>query len=733
MDPKKPEINKLEKDIIKAIPYPLYVINSHTMSVEFSNEAAKNLGITEGENCKKKSSPIESLCNEEFGECPLKKVLETGKPEVIERKYSPKAGVIRYFEVHIFPLHTGEKNSTFVIETLVDISEKKNSELELKAREHYITQILDNSNDAIFLHSFNFRTPENFMAVNKAASKLLEYTEEQLLEKSVSDIIKDYKKLNPEKLHKIFSTSGRLLFENEFINKSGKTIPVEINSSVIEFFNTKTVLSVVRDISARKEADLALKASEEKYRILVDNSTEGIIVSVNNKIVFSNNSAADILGYSRNELELMSVENFIGTDTCLEKIKKYKKDVLTSKDPKAFEEIEITGANNKKVDALISIYKTEFQKEDTFIYFIRDITLQKKEREEIKQMAYFSQLNPSPVIRFNKSGKILLTNDSATHIFPFLNETVDVYINEIFKDLYGDEIKASIDTGKILYREITVKNSYFHFIIKGVPELNVAQAYGLDITKIKKFEEEREMLITELTKANIELKELSRMKDDFVAIVSHDLRSPFNAILGFAEVLLADPDISDENKYYLELINQSAYVQLNYINDILEVLKFEAGELKLRKESLTIEKLITDAVSYNKILAEKKGIALNHEIKCIDKTEADYPKLIQVLNNLISNATKFTKSGGKITVSCFKNSSGFAEIHIKDTGVGIKEEQLASLFSKYTPSHTAGTSGERGSGLGLSICKNIVELHGGSINVSSTYGQGSDFYFTLPL
>jgi ribose transport system substrate-binding protein len=226
------------------------------------------------------------------------------------------------------------------------------------------------------------------------------------------------------------------------------------------------------------------------------------------------------------------------------------------------------------------------------------------------------------------------------------------------------------------------------------------------------------------------------MKDKFLSIAGHDLKTPFAAILGYIEFILMDKDLSTKNREFVKIIENSAKTQLKYIQDILSILKIEAGEFKLNITKTSFLKCIEPSVDLLDILAIKKDISIYYDKDAeIFKSllSFDLPKITQVVNNLISNAIKFTNRGGEIKIDCLKNSRNEFEFHCIDNGVGITKEKIDFLFTHYNQTHTYGTEDEAGTGLGLSICKKIVNLHGGDVYVRSTLGKGSDFWFTIPI
>lgn len=235
-----------------------------------------------------------------------------------------------------------------------------------------------------------------------------------------------------------------------------------------------------------------------------------------------------------------------------------------------------------------------------------------------------------------------------------------------------------------------------------------------------------------LKNAYEEIKNLIKKKDNLIAMISHDLRSPFTSIIGYTDIILTNKNIamSDIQKY-VQKINSSANLELNYITDLLNLIRYEYGELKLKKELNDVLDLIKSAVDAVKIIAEQKNIDISIECKQGIELNIDGTKIIHVLNNLINNAIKFTNKDGTINVKCL-DYQNYVEIHVIDNGVGIEEKRIDKLFTLYTRDHTYGTQGEKGTGLGLSIVKDIIELHGGKINVKSQKEKGSDFYFTLP-
>ncbi len=242
-------------------------------------------------------------------------------------------------------------------------------------------------------------------------------------------------------------------------------------------------------------------------------------------------------------------------------------------------------------------------------------------------------------------------------------------------------------------------------------------------------------LYLKLEITNAELREVSVRKSEFVSIVSHDLRTPLAAINGFVENLLdsiAGP-LTDKQRRYLDRIKNNVGRLVRMINDLLDLSKIEAGTMSFESKTFAIADLAETLVDNLQVLAREKDIALLTTTAEKDLLVCgDRDKLIQALTNLVQNACKFTPAGGEGRVDITAGEDGLAQVCVSDTGCGIPPEEAARVFEKfYRGSSCHGEA--RGAGLGLAIAKHFVELHQGRIWVESTPGQGSRFYFTIPL
>lgn len=259
----------------------------------------------------------------------------------------------------------------------------------------------------------------------------------------------------------------------------------------------------------------------------------------------------------------------------------------------------------------------------------------------------------------------------------------------------------------------------------GQPERMVGVC--MDITERKRMEEA-------LTQKTIEAQEASRVKSEFVSNVSHELRTPLNAILGFSHLVLENiyGSINEDQKYALEGVLRNADDLRKLINNLLDLSKIESGKAPLKIAPVEIPALIEDISAGLQSLLEKKSLYLQYEKKALPLIQSDGDKIKQILVNLLSNAIKFTPEGGITVAMEDRPERERVEIRVQDTGIGIKPEDLAKIFNAFHQVDGTATREFGGSGLGLTIVKQLVDLLKGEIGVESDFGKGSTFILSLP-
>lgn len=241
----------------------------------------------------------------------------------------------------------------------------------------------------------------------------------------------------------------------------------------------------------------------------------------------------------------------------------------------------------------------------------------------------------------------------------------------------------------------------------------------------------------ELRKKNIELKKANRHKIELVKILSHDMRSPLSGIIGVSSLLSETLSADDEEKELINIIEQSA-TQLNHmIDEVLSYAVLESDGFKINRKNTEIDAIIDKMQRLYNPSARNKNVDLTIHNENIDEAlHIDKEKFEQIFGNLLSNSIKFTKPGGSIKATLKKipgKERDFLHLHVADSGIGMPDKVVKTLFDQNSGYSEEGTSGEKTSGLGLRIVKHFVDLHNGSINVESEPGKGSDFHIRLPV
>jgi len=360
------------------------------------------------------------------------------------------------------------------------------------------------------------------------------------------------------------------------------------------------------------------------------------------------------------------------------------------------------------------------------------------------------------VVMTDKDYRVVVTNPSAKRIIGIDEKndaTIFDFIDHIGKkfDIRG-RLEESVTLNKVfIENEVILGDKVFQIFISPVKKgdtLNKKEIFGGVV------------IFHDITHE----KEVEKMREDFTSMMVHELRSPLDGIKKMGELMRSDPSIREDEKTYneyLSMMYKSSSEMLELVNDLLDVAKIESGKFDIRKTPTDIKKIIKERVHFFSTLANDAKVELSIFFgdSLPEKVEVDPLRIGQVLNNLISNALKFTGSGGRITLQVFVHKKdGSLENEVKkagikwfidskelekyknslfvavtDTGDGIKKENIDKLFSKFTQFEKSTVNDKKGTGLGLAISKGIIEAHGGVIGVGSEKGIGSTFYFIIKL
>ena len=268
------------------------------------------------------------------------------------------------------------------------------------------------------------------------------------------------------------------------------------------------------------------------------------------------------------------------------------------------------------------------------------------------------------------------------------------------------------------------------FDAAGQPEGAIA-AFA-DVTEIRQWEREREVLLDSERAARSEAERANQLKDEFLANLSHELRTPLTAVLGWVQLLQRGKLKAEEQREAINIIDRNSRLQAQLISDLLDMSRVLSGKLRLEMQRVQIVPVVEAALASTLPLAEEKRVRLDRTLDAVGPVRGDPARLQQIIWNLLSNAVKFTPPEGRVHLTVGEHN-GHVEVSVSDTGVGIKPEFLEHVFERFRQADGSTTRRQGGLGLGLSIVKQLTDMHGGTVHVTSDgENRGTTFTVRLP-
>lgn len=632
------------------------------------------------------------------------------------------------------PMRNNAGNIIGVLGISRDITARYQSEEALKESEKKYKYLFYNNPMPMWIYDIDSL---GFVEVNKAAINHYGYSRNEFLSMTIKDIrpAEDVNKL----LSDISKTTDELNNAGVWRHKkkSGEIIFVEVSSHAITIDQKKARLVLINDITERRKADQEVR---KLHRAIEQSPVSIVITDVTGNIEYVNPKFSAITGYTPEEAAGKN-PRFLRSESTVSEDYKNLWETISSGNEWRGEFINVDKWGKTFIEsALVSPVYDENRNITHYVAVKEDITQRKKNEEDLSKFLLGIEESSDAIFITSIDGTIEYINPAFTRIYGYTREDAigktprilksGLVPSEVYREFWETLLAGKILKGEIRNRtkcgkiiDIEGSNSPIH---NSKGKLMGFLSINRDITGRKNEQ-------SELQHAKEKAEESDRLKTAFLHNISHEVRTPMNAILGFSS-LLGEPDTQpDSMALYIESIQKSSVQLLSIISDIIDISEVMAKTSKTRIEIININELLEKQFIHYKPAAEEKNIILNLDVPLPDNNShiyCDYSRLSKIVSNLVNNALKFTDAGFITMGYTLKGTS--LEFFVSDTGIGIAEEYQSRIFDNFFQVAPAFSRVYEGTGLGLSICRAFTELLGGKIWVESIPGKGSKFSFTIP-
>jgi PAS domain S-box-containing protein len=664
-----------------------------------------------------------------LADCPHAKALQSKKPEKGEfRLHNPDI----YAEVSVSPIFDDAGNVVGTVHITKDITKRRQAQAALQQSEEKFSKAFRSSPDMMAITTFK---EGRFVEVNDSFTNATGYTREEVIGRTSDEINIWVNTEDRAKMAQILKEQGRVNQEEfEFRTKAGKIRLWLFSAEQINIGNEPCIISMTIDITERKKAEEALRFSDAAFKSIHESV---IAMDMEYTITHWNEISEQIYGIKAAEA---IGKNFLDVIEIVETYPGENDERLNNLETNGYhQEEQLHRTKHGEVWIDVSFQAIESNgKRYGWVSLGTAITQRKLAEEALKRSEekYRELISTSidGIISIDPQMRIIIWNQGAEKIFGYteremLGQSAMKIIPERDREKTKELLTRSSngDHGNFMYqimegaglrKDGTEVPMELSISARKTEEISIATAIIRDITERKEAEEK--------------LREIDRIKSEFLSNVSHELRTPLQSISGFTKLILdgkvPEPETQQE---FLQIVDRESQQLGVLIDSLLDMSRLESGQFQINKRLLPIRDTIVDSIKIFHSLAHDKDVELNEDIPPIlPEIEVDTERLRQVIVNLLNNAIKFSDPGGSVTTRA-ESREGELLFQVSDKGIGMDEEAMSHLFERFYRAEDKLARG--GTGLGLYISKQIIEAHGGRIWAESKLGEGSTFSFTLPL